>query len=64
MPLAFKEETPATQCLTHAKCKRCTAGLLVVILMLAPLLAGQVGATYYVSKKGSDSDPGTMHSLQ
>ena len=25
VPLAFKEETPATQCLTHAKCKRCTA---------------------------------------
>jgi hypothetical protein len=35
---------------------------LVVILMLAPLLAAQVGATYYVSKKGSDSNPGTMHS--
>jgi hypothetical protein len=38
------------------------AALLVFVLMLAPLLAGQVGATYYVSKNGSDSNPGTMHS--
>jgi hypothetical protein len=38
------------------------AALLVVIIMLAPLLAGQIGATYFVSKKGSDSNPGTMHS--
>jgi len=38
------------------------AAILVGIMMLAPLLAGQIGATYFVSKKGSDSNPGTMHS--
>jgi len=30
--------------------------------MLAPSLAGQTGATYYVSTRGSDSNPGTIGS--
>ncbi|MFZ3370556.1 MAG: Ig-like domain repeat protein [Candidatus Sulfotelmatobacter sp.] len=36
------------------------AGLFVIALMLAPSLAGQTGATRYVSTKGSDSNPGTI----
>jgi hypothetical protein len=35
------------------------SAFLVLILMLAQSLGAQVGATYYVSKKGSDSNPGT-----
>jgi len=39
-----------------------SSALLFVVLILVPLLAGQVGATYYVSKNGNDSNPGTMQS--
>ena len=38
------------------------ASILVVVLLLAQSLAGQIGATYFVSKKGSDSNPGTIGS--
>jgi hypothetical protein len=36
------------------------ATLVVIVLMLAPSLAGQTGATYYVSTGGNDSNPGTI----
>jgi hypothetical protein len=36
--------------------------LLVIVLMLAQSLAGQTGATYYVSTTGNDSNPGTIAS--
>ncbi|MGA2922839.1 MAG: Ig-like domain repeat protein [Candidatus Sulfotelmatobacter sp.] len=36
------------------------AGLFVIALMLALPLAGQTGATRYVSTKGNDSNPGTI----
>lgn len=36
------------------------AALFVIVLMLAQSLAGQVGATYYVSTSGNDNNPGTM----
>jgi hypothetical protein len=35
---------------------------LAIILMLAQSLTGQTGATYYVSKHGKDSNPGTYDS--
>jgi hypothetical protein len=38
------------------------AVMFVIFLMLAQSLAGQTGATFYVSKKGSDSNPGTIGS--
>jgi Bacterial Ig-like domain (group 3)/Protein of unknown function (DUF1565) len=38
------------------------AVLFVIVLMLAQSLAGQVGTTFYVSKKGSDSNPGSIDS--
>jgi hypothetical protein len=38
------------------------AAVLVVVLTLAPSLDGQIGATYFVSKRGCDSNPGTMDS--
>jgi hypothetical protein len=34
--------------------------VLVIVLILAQSLAGQVGATFFVSKKGSDGNPGTI----
>jgi hypothetical protein len=39
-----------------------SAAMFVMVLMLAQSLAGQIGAIYYVSKKGSDSSPGTIGS--
>ncbi len=36
------------------------AALVVIVLMLVPSLAGQTGATYYVSTSGSDNNPGTI----
>jgi hypothetical protein len=36
------------------------AVIFVVVVMLTQSLAGQIGATYYVSKKGSDGNPGTI----
>ncbi len=36
------------------------AALLVIILILTHSLAGQVGATFYVSTTGNDANPGTM----
>ncbi len=36
------------------------AVFLVIVLMLAQSLSGQVGATYYVSTSGNDNNPGTM----
>ena len=36
------------------------AAVLVVVLTLAPSLDGQIGATYFVSKRGCDSNPGTF----
>jgi hypothetical protein len=36
------------------------AAVLVFVLTLVQPLAGQVGATYYVSKRGCDSNPGTF----
>jgi hypothetical protein len=38
------------------------AALVGLVLMLAQLLAGQTGATYYVSTTGNDSSPGTIGS--
>jgi hypothetical protein len=38
------------------------AVMFVIFLMLAQSLAGQTGATFYVSKKGSDSNRGTIGS--
>jgi hypothetical protein len=38
------------------------AALVVLVLMLAPSLAAQTGATYYVSTAGNDSNPGTLGS--
>src|SRR5271157_2395140 len=38
------------------------ATIFVIVLLLAQSLAGQIGATYFVSKKGSDSNPGTIGS--
>jgi len=38
------------------------AALVVIALTLAPSLAGQTGATFYVSTSGSDSNPGTIGS--
>src|SRR5580658_665308 len=38
------------------------AAVLVIVLMLVQPLVGQIGATYFVSKKGSDSNPGTIGS--
>ena len=35
------------------------AALVVMILLLAQSLAAQIGATYYVSTSGNDSNPGT-----
>ncbi len=36
------------------------AALVAIVLMLAQSLAAQVGATYYVSTAGNDSNPGTI----
>jgi hypothetical protein len=36
------------------------ASLVVTTLLLAPSLAGQTGATFYVSTTGNDSNPGTI----
>jgi hypothetical protein len=36
------------------------ATLVVIVLMLAPSLAGQAGSIYYVSTAGNDSNPGTI----
>ncbi|MGA9643247.1 MAG: right-handed parallel beta-helix repeat-containing protein [Terriglobales bacterium] len=36
--------------------------LVVLVMMLAPSLIAQTGATYYVSTTGNDSNPGTMGS--
>jgi hypothetical protein len=36
------------------------AAVLVIVLMLAQPLVGQIGTTYFVSKKGSDSNAGTI----
>jgi hypothetical protein len=36
------------------------AAVLVIVLILTQSLAGQVGATFFVSKAGSDSNPGTL----
>jgi hypothetical protein len=36
------------------------AGVLVFVLTLAQPLAAQVGASFFVSKRGSDSNPGTI----
>ena len=38
------------------------AAIFVIVLMLAQSLAGQIGAAYFVSKKGSDSNTGTISS--
>jgi len=38
------------------------ASIFVIVLLLVQSLAGQIGATYFVSKKGSDSNPGTIGS--
>jgi hypothetical protein len=38
------------------------AAIVVIVLMLAQSLTGQVGASFYVSKKGSDGNPGTIGS--
>ncbi|MGA7924905.1 MAG: right-handed parallel beta-helix repeat-containing protein [Candidatus Sulfotelmatobacter sp.] len=36
------------------------AALVALVLMLAPSLAGQAGAAYYVSTSGNNSNPGTI----
>ena len=38
------------------------AAIFVVVALLAPSLAGQTGATYFVSKSGNDSNSGAMGS--
>ncbi|MGA9904140.1 MAG: Ig-like domain repeat protein [Terriglobales bacterium] len=38
------------------------AAIFAIVLVLAQSLAGQIGATFYVSKKGSDTNPGTIRS--
>ena len=38
------------------------AATLIIVLLLAHSLSGQIGATYFVSKEGSDSNPGTIDS--
>ncbi len=38
------------------------AAVFVVVLILAQSLAAQIGATFYISKKGRDSNPGTIGS--
>src|SRR5271157_4580840 len=38
------------------------ATIFVIVLLLAQSLAGQIGAAFFVSKKGSDSNPGTIES--
>ncbi|MFY9905101.1 MAG: hypothetical protein WAK62_08145, partial [Terriglobales bacterium] len=38
------------------------AEFVVLVLMLAPSLAAQSGATYYVSTRGNDGNPGTIGS--
>src|SRR5580658_11215953 len=38
------------------------ATIFIIFLLLAPSLSGQIGATFFVSKKGSDSNPGTIGS--
>ena len=37
-----------------------TTFLMTVVMMLAQSLAAQIGTTYFVSKKGSDGNPGTI----
>ena len=37
-------------------------GTIIIIFLLAQSLSAQIGATFFVSKKGSDSNPGTIGS--
>ena len=46
--------------LTTGKPDVAYAALVVLVLVLAPSLAGQAGATYYVSATGNNSNPGTL----
>jgi hypothetical protein len=46
--------------LTTGKPDPVYAALVVLVLVLAPSLAGQTGATYYVSTTGNNSNPGTI----
>jgi hypothetical protein len=46
--------------LTTGKPDVAYAALVVLVLVLAPSLAGQTGATYYVSATGNNSNPGTL----
>ena len=60
----FKTRNLAFILHSSASC-RTNAGLalaaaLVFVLTCAQSLAGQIGATYFVSKRGSDSNPGTI----
>lgn len=38
------------------------ATIFIIVLLLAQSLAGQIGASFFVSKKGSNSNPGTVGS--
>ncbi len=38
------------------------AAIFAIVLVLAQSLAGQIGATFYVSKNGTDTNPGTIRS--
>src|SRR5271169_3988839 len=38
------------------------ATIFVIVLLLVQSLSAQIGATFFVSKKGSDSNPGTLDS--
>ena len=60
MPLAFKEDLMQRKVSTKRSASVVQAALFVLVLLLAQSLAGQIGATYYVSKNGNDSNPGTI----
>jgi hypothetical protein len=56
----FEREMMKPNFLTTGKPDVAYAALVVLVLVLAPSLAGQAGATYYVSATGNNSNPGTL----
>src|SRR5271163_335277 len=58
----LKREIMSSNFLTKWNPRVACAALVVLVMTLAPFLAGQTGATYYVSTAGHDSNPGTMGS--
>src|SRR5580658_3869200 len=53
---------PVTRNANIASAAIFTVIAMAAVLMLAQSLAAQIGAAYFVSKKGSDSNPGTIGS--